>query len=142
MTTTEIAVGAAVELPEGVFNVVGRWRFSAVGRQWSLYELDDGEGHRQLLARAGETYYRPRWETVEAVPEEAILDLEGARYSLQQQGEARVEHSTAAAHDFWLAQFRYYTAPAKIAVFSHDRRAVHRLLGEELDSQSVRVYEQ
>lgn len=138
----EINVGTAVELSEGVFNVVGQWRYNGVGLRWALSELDDGQGQKQLLARVGETYYRPRWDAVETLPETDTSEIEGVQYALHQQGEARVEHSSATKRDFWLARFRYYVAPGKVAIFTHDRDEVHRLLGEELDAKLVQIYQQ
>lgn len=139
---SEITIGTALELPEGVFNVVGQWRYRGTGLHWSLFELDDGEGQTQLLAQVDEDYYRPRWETIDALPEQETLELEGVRYALRQHGEARVERSTADEHDFWLAEFRQYVTPGRIAIFTRDRDEIHRLLGEELDGKLVQVYAQ
>lgn len=139
---SDISVGTAVELPEGVFNVVGQWRYGGVGLQWALFELDDGQGQKQLLARVGEMYHRPRWETVDALPEQEALEIEGVPYTLRQRGEARVERSSGDKHDFWLAKFRYYVAPGKVAIFTGDREETHRLVGDELDSKLVQVFSQ
>lgn len=137
----EIRPGVAIELPEGIFNVVGQWQYSGLALRWWLWELDNGEGQRTLLARVDRTFYRPRRDTVDTLPEDVALDFEGMAYKLHHRGEARAERTSDGAHDFWLADFRHYQSAGKVLIFTADNDATHRLVGEELDGKLVRVYQ-
>jgi hypothetical protein len=136
----DIGLGVAVELPEGIFNVTGEWRYSGMALQWWLWELDSGNGQTALLARVGETFYRPQWNAEPGLPMQDQLELEGIGFTLRSQGEARAERTTPDGHHFWLARFRQYVAPGKMLFFTQDRDEMHRLLGEELDAKLVQVY--
>lgn len=131
----------AVEIPEGIFNVVGEWRYSGMAAQWWLWELDAGEGQTRLLARVDNTCYCPHVEKVGEFPSGAVLDFEGTQFALHDHGEARVERSAGEAHDFWRARFQIFSAPGKILVFTEDRGDTHRMAGEELDAKLVQVYQ-
>lgn len=136
-----IGLGVAVELPEGVFNVIGEWQYGGMALQWWLWELDTGEGQTRLLARVGETFYTPVFGGVEAMPATGTLDVEGAQFTLKHHGEARAERATPGGRDFWLAQFRQYAAPGRALIFTADKDAIHRLLGQELEETLVQVYQ-
>lgn len=136
-----IALGAAVELPEGIFKVVGEWRYSGMALQWWLWELDTGEGQTRLLARMGKVYYAPRFEEVGEWPPEGAVEFEGTQFERHDHGEARVEHSLKEARDFWVARFQLFTAPGRVLIFTEDRRVMHRLTGDELGAGLVTVYQ-
>jgi hypothetical protein len=136
-----IGVGVAVELPEGVFNVIGEWRYRGIALEWWLWELDDGAGQRRMLAKVGDSFYAPRFETTDSLPADESLEFEGTNYHLRHHGEARVERNKAGDHAFWLADFRHYSANGRILIFTEDNDETHRLAGDELDEKLVRVYE-
>jgi hypothetical protein len=135
-----IRLGAAVELPEGVFNVIGEWRYRGIALQWWLWELDDGAGPHRLLAKVGDNFYTPRFESAQTLPQNETLEFEGAQYHLRHHGEARAEHTDAEDHNFWLADFRHYVADDRVLIFTADNDETHRLAGAELDEKLVRVY--
>ena len=137
----EIGLGVAIELPEGIFKVIGEWRYSGMALQWYLWELDTGEGQALLLARVGKTYYTPRFDSVEALPARETLNFEGTPFEFRYHGEARVERSVKDEHYFWLAKFQHFVAPGKVLIVTEDKDAAHRLVGEELDEELVQVYE-
>lgn len=135
-----ISLGVAVELPEGVFNVIGEWHYHGIGLQWWVWELDDGAGRQRLLAKVGETFHIPRFESAESLPEDETVEFEATQYRLRQHGEARAEHTDAEDHNFWRADFRHYTAEGSVLIFTADNDGTHRLAGEELDEKLVQVY--
>jgi hypothetical protein len=136
----EITLGVAVELPEGVYNVVEQRQYSGLSLKWWLWTLDDGKGGQALLARVGADFYRPRWEVASARVDDAPPEVDGVQYTLRRHGEARAEHSGAAGHDFWLARFRQYEASGRVLIETEDRGVSHRLLGEALEASLVQVY--
>ena len=136
-----IGVGVAVELPEGIFNVIGEWRYRGIALEWWLWELDDGAGRRRLLAKVGDGFYTPRFEITDSMPADETVELEGTTYHLRHHGEARAERTEGEDHSFWLADFRHYAAEGKALIFTEDNDGVHRLAGEELDEKLVRVYD-
>lgn len=135
---TEITLQTTVELPGGVYNVVSLTRYRGLDVTWAVYDLDDGEGRTAQLAQVGESFYSPTLDTADLPPSDSLL-LDEVTYALRRRGEARAEHSDRNAHDFWLASFRLYSAPGKVAIFTVDRDTTHRLLGTELGSGLVHV---
>ena len=143
----DISLGMAVELPGGVYNVVGVTRYSASALDCRLWQLDSGEGQTALLAGVGETFYTPVLDAVDALPDDPQVTVNDVSYALRGEGEARAEKSAVAApgesrgrSDFWLARYRFYTATGKVALFTADKDGLHRLLGEELAPGLVQVY--
>ena len=137
----ELRPGVAVELPEGVFNVVGQQRYSALALQWWVWDLEDGSGGRRLLARVDRTYYQPTLEECEALPEGDTVEVRATPLRLRGHGEARVERSGPDGTAFWLARFRYYAAGPLVALYSLDRGQAHRLTGEARAEGTVQVFE-
>ena len=140
MPTPAMRTGDAVDLPSGTYDVVAETRYDAPALSWRLWELEDDSGEKALLAQVRDCLYTPRLDELAAWPGGDEMEVEGVSYKLHSHGEARAQHSGPRGHDFWLARFRHYQAPGKVALVTEDKEAVHRLLGEVFDERLLQVH--
>jgi hypothetical protein len=130
----------AVELPAGVYGVVAERHYVTAATDWRVWTLESDSGARQLVAQVGTGTYLAQSEEAPAMPRESQVTVEEETLTLRHSGEARAASSAAGAHDFWLAPYRYYAGGGRVMLFTQDKDGVHRLVGQALDPQLVRVY--
>jgi len=137
-TRLDLRIGDVVDLPAGTYEVTGCLRYDSAALTWQVWDLDGGTAR---LAEVGGQVYTPTLAEVEALPRDQELQIEGGAYKFVREAEARVARETKTERDFWRARFRHYRGPqGRVAIFSEDKDAVHRLLGESFDASLVQVH--